>query len=97
MLKLSTILALQDDDKLRFMCPGCKSFHAIHVNQGKSTRWDWNGDITKPTFTPSINVTWDDGDEKYKCHSYVTNGNIQFLNDCTHDLVGKTVPLPPID
>lgn len=31
------------------------------------------------------------------CHSFVTDGQIQFLNDCTHELAGKTVPLPPFD
>ncbi len=28
------------------------------------------------------------------CHSYVTDGQIQFLGDCTHALAGQTVPLP---
>ena len=28
------------------------------------------------------------------CHSFVTNGQIQFLSDCTHELAGQTVPLP---
>lgn len=28
------------------------------------------------------------------CHSFVTDGQIQFLGDCTHHLSGKTVPLP---
>lgn len=28
------------------------------------------------------------------CHSFVTDGRIQFLGDCTHDLAGKTVDLP---
>lgn len=28
------------------------------------------------------------------CHSFVTNGYIQFLDDCTHAMAGKTVPLP---
>jgi hypothetical protein len=27
------------------------------------------------------------------CHSFVTDGKIQFLGDCTHKLAGKTVPL----
>lgn len=27
------------------------------------------------------------------CHSYVTNGKIKYLNDCTHHLKGKTVEL----
>lgn len=28
------------------------------------------------------------------CHSFVTDGQIQFLGDCTHGLAGQTVPLP---
>ena len=28
------------------------------------------------------------------CHSFVTDGRIQFLNDCTHPLAGQTVNLP---
>lgn len=30
------------------------------------------------------------------CHSYVTDGQVQFLSDCTHVLAGQTVPLPEI-
>jgi hypothetical protein len=29
------------------------------------------------------------------CHTFVTDGQIQFLGDCTHALAGQTVPLPP--
>ncbi len=28
------------------------------------------------------------------CHSFVADGRIQFLGDCTHDLAGQTVDLP---
>lgn len=31
------------------------------------------------------------------CHSFVTDGRIQFLGDCTHALAGQTVDLPPVD
>lgn len=30
----------------------------------------------------------------YICHSFVTDGRIQFLSDCTHELAGQTVDLP---
>lgn len=30
----------------------------------------------------------------FRCHSFVTDGRIQFLDDCTHALVGQTVDLP---
>lgn len=29
------------------------------------------------------------------CHSFVTDGKIEFLRDCTHALAGQTVPLEP--
>lgn len=31
--------------------------------------------------------------ENTVCHSFVTDGKIQFLDDCTHALAGKTVAL----
>lgn len=31
-----------------------------------------------------------------RCHLFVEDGNIRFLNDCTHELAGKTVPLEPL-
>ena len=31
------------------------------------------------------------------CHSFVTDGRIQFLGDCTHALAGQTVDIPDWD
>lgn len=31
------------------------------------------------------------------CHSWVRDGMIEFLGDCTHALAGQTVPLPEIE
>lgn len=31
-----------------------------------------------------------------QCHSFVRDGQIQFLNDCTHALAGQTVDLPAL-
>lgn len=33
----------------------------------------------------------------YVCHSFVRNGQIEFLGDCTHELAGQTVTLPDVD
>ena len=33
----------------------------------------------------------------FVCHSFVTDGRIQFLADCTHELAGQTVDLPAFD
>jgi hypothetical protein len=76
-----------------FLCPGCNEPHAIEVGV-----WTWNGSEDKPTFTPSVLVN---GREpaiptRPRCHSYVTEGRIQFLADSTHALAGQTVDLPDV-
>lgn len=101
-----------------FKCPGCKLFHSLNVS-GTSPVWGFNGDVNKPTFTPSVlaktghyasghkhgDDCWctyyaenpdepRDGFECGICHSFVTDGRIQFLSDCTHELANQTVELP---
>lgn len=72
-------------------CPGCKQAHIF------DKRWTYNNNSLKPTFRNSMLVTSTYGPEHIKkvCHSFVTDGQIQFLDDCTHELKGKTVPLEP--
>ena len=36
-------------------------------------------------------------DIKHVCHSFVTDGRIQYLGDCTHSLAGQTIDLPAWD
>ncbi|MBS7553536.1 ammonia monooxygenase [Ancylobacter dichloromethanicus] len=94
---------------LMFRCPGCNMGHMVRVGEGPGPRWGYNGDSERPTFTPSINVTWSEPsdvsedfddtskDKRMVCHSFVTDGRIQFLGDCTHALAGQTVELPGWD
>jgi hypothetical protein len=57
--------------------------------------WSWNGDLDAPTLHPSILTRWEGGDPfvKIVCHSFVNNGVVTFLGDCTHSLAGKDLPL----
>jgi hypothetical protein len=94
MSQLSPVLRDTSDNKLLFWCPACDRAHAIC-----RSLWTWNGDVEKPTFSPSVLVSYNgndagiDGAPHRTCHSFVTDGMIQFLGDCTHLLAGKTVPL----
>jgi hypothetical protein len=90
---------------LTFCCPGCRAYFADKgrglpmmerhqvIVQGRGA-WDFNGDLNKPTFTPSVLMNtwyWDEAKQvkvPYICHSFVENGRINFLNDCTHALRG---------
>jgi hypothetical protein len=76
-----------------FYCPGCECDHGVWTDKKRQTCWGFNGSMDKPTFTPSIKVTY----AKNICHSFVKNGVIEFLNDCTHKLAGTKMELPDID
>ena len=81
----------------QFHCPGCGFSHSVRV-EGMPSPWKFNGDVVRPTVTPSILVRWDFGEKREPkvCHSFVTDGQIRFLNDCTHKLAGQTTPLEPV-
>jgi len=77
-----------------FECPGCEFLHVIRITGGGHPCWSFNGDLDKPTVSPSILVTsqWKGADTV--CHSFIADGMIQFLDDCTHKFAGQTVPIP---
>ncbi|WGL50632.1 DUF6527 family protein [Nocardioides sp. BP30] len=96
--------ALAEGNRVLFWCPGCDEAHTIAEGT-----WTWNGDLERPTFTPSVlvgGVQWDSASGFHKpnhtavagesivCHSFVTDGQIHFLTDSTHGLAGQTVELP---
>lgn len=98
---LSPILRSGEGGRLVWRCPGCKRAHGIATGDGPGHRWGWNGDVAAPTFTPSVLVRYDgadagtDGAPPAVCHSFVTDGQMRFLGDCTHALAGQTVPIQP--
>ena len=103
MAKLQTV---KDSSVAIFYCPGCEEHHQIDT-----AKWEFNGSFDKPTFTPSY-LTWLDpnpnANEKrkpewekfrlgFRCHSYITDGFIEYLGDCTHKLAGQKVELPELE
>jgi Family of unknown function (DUF6527) len=54
--------------------------------------WTWNGDTEKPTLRPSV-LTQGGRGGKVRCHTWVTDGQAQFLDDCSHELRGQTVDM----
>lgn len=71
--------------------------------------WTWNGDIDKPTLRPSVltqgTERMTDAEynairsgariepRPYRCHTWVNDGQAQFLDDCSHELRGQTVDM----
>ena len=62
----------------------------------KDGRWNFNGDYACPTFSPSMKETWKTPDDKPQCnHFTITDGQVQFHGDCTHEFACKALPLAP--
>jgi hypothetical protein len=64
----------------------------VKYTEGGNPQWIFNGDVDKPTFTPSL-LVFGSVPEK-RCHSFITDGKILFLDDCFHELKGQTVEIP---
>lgn len=97
--------ATDGNTRLFLWCPGCfrenkdapGQLHQIIVDGGPPL-WSWDGNLEKPTVSPSLLVkySWGPEHEERVCHSFIVNGQWQFLGDCTHSLAGKTVDLPEL-
>ena len=98
----------KDQEKVYLIeCPGCGHCHMF------DKRWTFNGDFDKPTFRASMLSKyrhpkgysnenpapkgWVGEYVEEICHSFVTDGMIEYLSDCTHELAGKTIELPDFD
>lgn len=78
-------------------CPACQQSHLFDLE-----RWKFNGNFDSPTFTPSMLIYGNKSGKirvhegvtyGHRCHSFVTDGKIKFLSDCTHGMAGETVDL----
>ena len=99
-----------EGDRLLFWCPGCEHAHMVTYGRGPSTwSWDGDVErptispsvlvhphqtliddtLEGPALTAPENVT-----TTPLCHSFVTDGRIEYLSDSTHALAGQTVDLP---
>lgn len=86
-------------------CPACDAedvghghLFAVRMGDG-SPGWDFDGNLERPTFSPSMLARCKLGPEQrpHACHSFVRDGRIEYLSDCTHAMAGQTVELPLLD
>lgn len=89
-----------------FWCQGCERVHPYRVAKGLTETndrpmWTFNGDLDKPTFSPSLLVypsNHPDGTPyQVRCHLFLIDGHIQYCSDSEHSLAGQTVPCPEWD
>lgn len=88
----------RDATHIRITMPGPMGnlLLAVHTGQRpavQTSSWHWNGDVDKPTLKPSVLNTR----PGFRCHSFITDGIVDFLRDTTHELSGQKVPLLDVD
>lgn len=92
-------------DAYAHFCPGCEAMHRLPDSW--QFNGDVNNPTFTPSFKHSgmktviVDGEWTGEWERdaqgkpipYVCHYILTNGILNFCNDCTHSLSGKSVPL----
>lgn len=85
----------------------------IYTGMPVGAYWEFNGNYDAPTFSPSLLVRSvkplsDEQRERLfrgetitrtelVCHTFIRDGKIQYLNDCTHELAGQTIDMESAD
>lgn len=59
--------------------------------------WTWNGSVDAPTVKPSVLTRGSDADGEHVCHSFINDGIVQFLSDCSHEFAGMMIPLLEVE
>ena len=67
----------------------------LRGSRKEAQAWTWNGSVVAPTLKPSVKTegTAEETGKPFVCHTWVTDGQAQFLNDTTHELRGQTLPM----
>lgn len=86
-----------EEAQLFYWCQGCEAHHAVPVRGARA--WTWNGSLDAPTLSPSVLVRWEHGEarERRVCHTFIRDGVVEFLGDCTHRFAGQKVQMEPVE
>lgn len=78
--------------KVRKLSDGTLYWHCVACGcgHGANSTWTFNGVYESPTFAPSFLATF--GDDR-RCHTFIRNGKIEYLTDCTHEFAGKVIDM----
>ena len=110
---LQGVLRVILGDQLGFWCPGCESMHVVDSGWTFNGNYDRPTFTPSILVTGGHYLsTWKVGDSCWctfnkehpdckfvcgRCHSFVTDGSIQFLDDCSHALKNQIIRLEPPD
>ncbi len=91
------VVAINGVGEVYFWCPGCCQLHMAPTitKNDNGALWSFNGNLVKPTLSPSVNISWHlpNGKLHKTCHFFVQDGSINYCGDSTHQLSGRNIPL----
>lgn len=95
---VSSKLVKVNDSLYRHYCPACNLMHPVHVNPPGEAgdKWTWNGDVEKPTYSPSFKQSNWQVDRPKTCHYFIADGKLQYCTDSDHAFAGQTIELPDV-
>jgi hypothetical protein len=77
---------------VEFWCPACQCLHRVPIGPN-----GWEYVARTNTLWPSVKVEGGDANGPTICHSFVVNGHINYMHDCTHSYCGaQSVPMQDI-
>ncbi len=92
---MSEVRVVVDGGYWRMKSPGSK-WGCLLVPRDRG--WTFNGNIERPTFSPSVKETAtfhaNGHDYPYCNHFIITDGVVNYCQDCTHESAGKSYELP---
>ena len=94
--KEATHIKIKLPDRGHFF--GC-NFLPVLPNSKKregTGNWSWNCNVDAPTIKPSLAQRHNVNGVEERCHTWITDGMVQFLSDSTHELANQTVSLEDI-
>lgn len=97
--------------QVTFWCPGCNAGHTIQYGTDQDWTWNRStsaptftpsvlafphGKFIDETLEGDALMDESNKTTTPRCHSFVTDGRIQYLADSEHELANQTVPLGPL-
>lgn len=94
-----------------FWCPGCEDHHHIRTEEAPTwgrdlttkepyqVCWRFNGDMDKPTFSPSMKLTTQVGQGRaiHVCHVAIHGGMLEYFAATSHGLAKKFIPMTELE
>lgn len=106
-------LRIIEGGKLGFYCPACKTYHEVNHTWSFNGNYEAptfspSVRVTSGHYNKrGIGACWCTFNKEHPespapftcslCHLFVTDGKIQYLDDCSHELAGQTVEMVDLD